>query len=66
MPAIAPGLSIAVPPPVTIAAALSFWIAGWIAGWIACGLQIRDGERFLEGAFGTAHLACKERVRRWI
>lgn len=62
MPAIAPGLSIAVPPPVTIAAALSFWIAGWIAG----GLQIRDGERFLEGAFGTAHLACKERVRRWI
>ena len=62
MPAIALGLSIAVPPPVTNAAALSFWIASWIA----CGLQIRDGERFLEGAFGTAHLACKERVRRWI
>ncbi|MCM2505700.1 isoprenylcysteine carboxylmethyltransferase family protein [Aureimonas altamirensis] len=58
MLAMALGLSIAVLSPPMIAAAICFWLA--------CELQVRDEERFLEGAFGDVYRSYKREVRRWI
>lgn len=58
MLAMAIGLAVAVPSPMMITCAGAFWVA--------CEIQVRDEERFLERSFGTAYLAYKRAVRRWI
>ncbi|MBC8130909.1 MAG: isoprenylcysteine carboxylmethyltransferase family protein [Rhizobiaceae bacterium] len=55
---LAAGLVMALPSALMIVSALGFWLA--------CEMQVRDEERFLEGAFGPSYADYKQRVRRWL